>query len=220
MHRLSFALVTAAWIVAFAPNPSLATVVLQVGIDEMTHTSQVVLHATVESVETVTLVDRPGAVFTDVTFVGHDALKGSAFLVNNRLTVRLIGGKAENYEIRIPGMPLFRAGEEVVVFLEKTEDSFAFCGLGQGVFRVETDVRTGDKVVSRNTGGLGFATFNHAGRFEMSDAPRPLRNLPLAMLLEEIRIYVDRERDTTPVPAPIPATGAPSVPLPKLVPLP
>ncbi|NUN14221.1 MAG: hypothetical protein HUU55_11355 [Myxococcales bacterium] len=216
MHRLFSSFLTAAFIAVSVPTSSLATVVLQVGIDEMTHTSQVILHATVESVETVTLPDRPGAVFTDVTFVGLEALKGSALLVNNRLTVRVIGGKTENYEVRIPGMPLFRSGEEVVVFLEKTEDSFAFCGLGQGVFRVETDGLTGEKVVTRNTGGLGFATFDHQGRFEMSDAPRPLRNLPLAMLLEEIRIYVDRENTATPV-APV---DAPKAQLPKLVPLP
>ena len=90
---------------------------------------------------------------------------------------------------RVPGTPTFRAGEEVILFLEKNTTDFAVCGLQQGVFRVSHS--TEGPVVSRDLSGAAYAQFHQDGAYEfMHDAPHGVKGLPLAQLKAEINLHL------------------------------
>lgn len=112
-----------------------ATTMLKVGVHDMTQTSQWVVRAEVASVKHVDMRAQGRAIFTDVELEIREVYRGED--VPKRYTLRLIGGKGlDGTQIRIPGMPGFVAGEDVVLFLEKTGMGHIPCGLTQGVWRV------------------------------------------------------------------------------------
>jgi hypothetical protein len=196
--------IAAAALAVLGASVATATVVLQVGLEEMTHGSDVIVHATVEQTRTVGGPSEGAPISTVVTFRAIEVLAGAAHVQSGRLDVVLLGGRADGIEMRIPGMPEFAAGEEVVVFLEKTEQSFALTGLAQGVFRVTTDAGTGEKVCSRGLLGLGFAAFDASGEFSMVDTPAGVQGHPLDALLDEVRLY--RAQGTAPALPSIPSS--------------
>ena len=163
-----------------------ATVVIRVGLEEMTHASDVVFHGQVEKVDVLTPTDGP--VTTRMTLRAHEVLKGSQHFQEGRLRLHLLGGKGPKYEIRVPGIPRFHAGEDVVLFLEKTRDDFALTGLLQGVFRVED--LDGMKTVSRSLSGISLVSYDHQGRLSFVDGASELKAFPLETLLDELRFYI------------------------------
>ena len=153
-----------------------------------------VVHAKV--VESRVLQDQSRPITTRISVEAIRVLKGQERFENGRLWFDLLGGERDGMQIRVPGTPLFKAGEEVVLFLEKNSTDYALCGLQQGVFRVgETSE---GKVVSRDLSGAAYATFGHKGRYSMMhDAPEGVTAYPLQALLDEIQIYVkDRGEET------------------------
>lgn len=163
-----------------------ATVVIRVGLEEMTHASDVVFHGQVERVDVLAPSDGP--VTTRMTLRAHEILKGPEHFKDGKLQLHLLGGKGPKYEIRIPGMPRFRAGENVVLFLEKTRDDFALTGLLQGVFRVEE--QDGMKTVSRSLSGISLVAYDHDGKMSFVDGASELKAFPLETLLDELRFYI------------------------------
>ncbi|MCB9729175.1 MAG: hypothetical protein H6744_18985 [Deltaproteobacteria bacterium] len=115
-----------------------ATTVLQVDLPELSLTSEWVVRARIDAVRSVDL--RPNGTFaTDYDLVISEVYRGQD--VPNRYTLRLPGGEgADGMAMRIPGMPAFQQGEDVVLFLERIPNGgFIPCGLGQGVWRVHLD---------------------------------------------------------------------------------
>ena len=165
-----------------------ATVVLRVGLEEMTHASDVVFQGQVEAVDVLTPSDGP--ITTRITLRAHTILKGADQFEDGLLQIHLLGGRGPDHEIRVPGMPQFAKGEKVVLFLEKTRDDFALTGLQQGVFRIQTDPKMGEALVSRNISGIVLATFDDKGRFSIVDSASQLEGYPLLTLLDEVRFYL------------------------------
>jgi hypothetical protein len=84
---------------------------------------------------------------TYVTFAVSQSLKGE---VLQKLTIKQLGGRSGGGKIlRIPGLPLYREGEEVVLFLHGTSGGgfTSPVGLGQGKYAV---VRQGAKALVIN----------------------------------------------------------------------
>ncbi|MGM0574754.1 MAG: hypothetical protein ACQEXJ_07615 [Myxococcota bacterium] len=160
--------------------PAAATTVVQVDVPTMTRTSEWVVRAHVERVEPVDLRGRGGSLATDVTLVVRDVYRGRD--VPSRYVLRLPGGEgADGMTMRVPGMPRFARGEDVVLFLERTPTGHVPCGLGQGVWRVVTDA-TGRTWVRQSPSGVHVVRRDDRGRLVeapprlFSDA-RPLWDL-------------------------------------------
>lgn len=93
-------------------------------------------------------VNSRGMPVTLVTLTLADSLKGG---VPSTYTVKLLGGKLGDMELRIPGMPEFKEGDHVVLFL--AENGAAVCPLvggSQGYFRVQPDPIGQEDVVAQH----------------------------------------------------------------------
>ena len=71
----------------------------------------------------------------------------------NNLTVRMLGGRVDGMRSHVDGVPEFRAGEEVYLFLWRRDGSEPYRVLGwtQGTFRVARDVHTGEGRVTQDS---------------------------------------------------------------------
>lgn len=122
-------------VMASVPTAAHATTVLKVTVEEMSRTSDWVVRAHVLGVSNVDLQAEGKGLFTDVELAIDETYRGKD--VPARYVLRLLGGVGKNHlAMAIPGMPQFRQGEEVVLFLEKTSVGHVPSGLGQGVWRV------------------------------------------------------------------------------------
>ena len=162
------------------PGSVNATTVMKVDTGELAATSQWVVRATVLSVRNVDLRHAGRALFTDVELAFTEIYGGKS--VPSRYTLRLIGGKgADGTTMKIPGMPTFQVGEDVVLFLEKTPTGHIPCGLGQGVYRV-LHTPSGDAWVRQSVGHVNMVKRGPSGRLETvkpswDDVTMPLETL-------------------------------------------
>jgi len=171
------------FLVALASTAS-ATTVLRVSLQKMTVSSDVILHGEVLSSRAVTVDNNPRNIRTEVHVRVRDLLKGPRGMTE--LTLQLAGGKVGDWAMKVPGMPTFSAGEQVVLFLEKTAHNWALTGLGQGKFAVVTGP-DGVRRVRRQLDGMRFMGYDAKGRFQAVQRPADGPQQTLAALLAEVR---------------------------------
>ena len=161
-----------------------ATTVLKVDTPQLVETSEWVVRATVVEVRTEDLRAEGRAIFTDVEFAVHETYKGLDVPV--RYTMRLLGGTgADGITMKIPGMPVFVPGEEVVLFLERTSMGHIPCGLGQGVYRV-LYTPAGDTWVRQSAGDAHLVERGPEGHLRAAHKPLAASALPLDALLWDV----------------------------------
>jgi hypothetical protein len=93
-----------------------------------------------------------GEIWTDTVFevVQHD--KG---FLPSPIVVRMPGGKFQHLNSQVDGVPEFRPGEEVYVFLTgQPGKQFHIVGWSQGTFRIHKDARTGVETVTQDSAGV------------------------------------------------------------------
>lgn len=170
-----------------------ATTILRVPLDELTHGSDLVLQAKVAQVAVETAPGDERRISTRVKLEVVRVLKGHHSAPS--LTLRLIGGSTDRWTLQIPGMPVFRPGEEVVVFLEATSDGFIPAGLSEGKYTVTRDPVEGSARVRRHLGGVTVMERAPSGTLETLEAPQshPDDLMDLDDLLGTIREAVDRQ---------------------------
>jgi hypothetical protein len=121
-----------------------ATTIVPAEFREVVSGSQMIVHGRVLEVRPV-LVDGRRRIDTIVTLEVGTVLKGGSA---ETVTFRVPGGTVGRYRSIMVGAPQFQAGEEVVMFLRADGPAIPHVfGLSQGVFRVRTDQRTGQRVV-------------------------------------------------------------------------
>ena len=136
-------LLVAAVVVALAPAVR-ATVLLPGDLGEIARGAAAIVHGTVVDVRTE-WVDGRRRVETIVTLEVSETFKGD---MTGRVSVKVPGGVMGRYRSVTIGAPSFRPGEEVVLFLGARPPALPYVlGLGQGVFRVRRDARTGQTTV-------------------------------------------------------------------------
>lgn len=111
-----------------------------------------------------------GEIWTFTSFAVVEAWKGAPPGATAQITIRLLGGSVGNLTSTVSGVPRFRPGEEVILFLEPTaRGDFSIVSWVQGTFRIARDPRSGDEIAIQDT--AAFDSFNPAThRFESPGA--------------------------------------------------
>jgi len=151
----------------------MATTVLRASFDDLTRVSTVVLRGVVRAVDDQLATSPEGPFRTAVDIEIIDHLKG----LDGQATLRLElpGGRAGNRVMRIPGMPRFFPGDEIVIFLEALpRGGYAITGLAQGVFRVRANGG-----VDRDLRGLGIVDARGGHVHALPVVPTTLAELEL-----------------------------------------
>lgn len=126
-------------------------------------------------------------ILTRVRFSISETLKGSE---QTAVEVLLPGGERDGMSYVVHGMPEFRAGEEVVLFLTGTHRKSGIClpvGLGQGLYRIKRE--EGKKAAAlRDTRSLLLV--------ESGQSPRKgrLERVDLDELLSTVKAEVARQK--------------------------
>jgi hypothetical protein len=124
-----------------------------------------------------------GEIWTFTTFEVAEMWKG---LATERVTVRLLGGTVGSLTSTVSGVPRFRTGEEVILFLEPAaRGDFTVVSWQQGTFRIGSDPRGGAEIVTQDT--AAFETFDPQTRqFKASG----IRDLPLEAFRARVQAAV------------------------------
>ncbi|HXZ13296.1 MAG TPA: hypothetical protein VEG64_12985 [Candidatus Sulfotelmatobacter sp.] len=120
-----------------------------------------------------------GEIWTFITFDVKEVWKGSA---HEQVVVRLLGGRTAEVTSTVSGVPRFRAGEEVVLFLEPTKrGDFSVTSWMQGTIRIVRDAGTGEEHVRQDTSL--FPVFSPATRNFVASG---IRDMPLSELRAQV----------------------------------
>jgi hypothetical protein len=134
-----------------------ATTLAHMSVAKLTHASSLILRA--HCVESSAAWDV-GEIWTFTTYEPTEVWKGSA---QSRVRVRLLGGRIGNLTSNVSGVPRFRPGEDVVLFLAPTAyGDFSVVSWVQGTFRIHHDQRTGEDTVTQDS--ASFDTFDPSTR--------------------------------------------------------
>lgn len=133
-------------------SPARATTVLRVPLEDLARSCDLVVQARVEAVHTSAAPDDERRISTAVRLAILRVLKGHP--TGPTLTLTLPGGPTDRWTLLIPGMPQFRQGEEVVLFLENTAAGLRPAGLSLGTYRVRRDLATGRTRAVRDLRGM------------------------------------------------------------------
>jgi hypothetical protein len=158
-------------ILVAGPFAARATTLLRMSLEQLSQTAKVIVRA--QCVRSATVWDT-GEIWTVTTFRAEEIWRGS--IAATQFQVRLIGGRAGNFTSSVSGVPRFRPGEDVLLFLEETpRGDFTVVSWEQGTFRIGRGGAQAGESVTQDT--AAFATFDPATRrFESSG----IRRLALA----------------------------------------
>jgi len=128
---------------------------------------------------------RNGEIWTDTEFEVLEVSKGTAAGV---LRISLPGGRVDHVQSQVDGVPVFRAGEEVYLFLWRGRGPGTYVlGWTQGTFRITRDANSRVARVTQDSAATPIfdpATreFRHGG----------VRNLPLPAFQLRLKQALDR----------------------------
>ncbi len=170
--------------------PAEATTVIRISLDQMTQSSDVILYGQVVSSTPIAVNGNPRHIRTDVHIRITQQLKGRAM---KDITLQLPGGTLGDYAMKIPGMPTFKAGGEVVLFLEKTAQNWALTGLGQGKYSVYR-TKEGKQLVRRQLDGVHFVGYDAQGRFKALPQAADKAEQTLSSLLADVKFALAKAK--------------------------
>ena len=146
-----------------APRAS-ATVLLSADFDDLVREARAIVHARIVDVQPQWVEGRR-RIESFVTFEAFAYLKGD---LGRIVTIRVPGGELGGYRSVLIGAPVFRAGDEAILFLSTRDATIPHVlGLGQGAYRIFALREGGAKLVRPP-----------AGASVMAGAARPLRGDP------------------------------------------
>jgi len=128
---------------------------------------------------------RNGEIWTDTEFEVLEVSKGTTAGI---LHISLPGGRVDHMQSHVDGVPVFRAGEEVYLFLWRGRGPGTYVlGWAQGTFRITRDVNSGVDRVTQDSAAIPIfdsttREFRHGG----------VRNLPLAAFQLRLKQALDR----------------------------
>lgn len=173
-------------------SPTFASKVRAMTLEEMTERAGRIFSGQCTGVRVVEQSGR-GIPLTEVTFQVHRTLKGRP---GATLTIRQPGGQsvAGERSVGIVGLPRFRPGEEVILFLygESASGLTSPVGLGQGKFTVYTD-KEGLRWAVNEYGNRALFRETLEGPGQRRGAAGKRRGIPADDLLESVRALLRAE---------------------------
>jgi hypothetical protein len=175
-----------------------ATTLRKMDLPELVAGSDRVVYARVTG-NTVFWDEEGTMIHTNTTFQVLTDAKGAG---DATLTVTMVGGRIDPFEVTEDGRPIFQDGEEVVLFaLDRGDGLFNLTGYSQGVMRVQLEPESGEKfALSQVPLGVSFVS----GPQLREVRPSPLRER-LDTVLDEVR-RITAGSSTGPVVSPVPDT--------------
>jgi hypothetical protein len=132
--------------------PARATQMNHLDTRALTHGSSDIVIGTVERVQSHWDAAHK-RILTDVDVRVSESFKGAG---NGMVTLTQMGGEVDGMRLEIEGSPVFRPGQESLLFLWRDTDGRAQVnGLAQGKFDIRRDPRTGAATVRRPLPGFG-----------------------------------------------------------------
>jgi hypothetical protein len=151
-----------------------ATTVQRLGLDDLVKKAHVIVAGRVTGSRTYWSADKK-FILTDHTIEVDESIKGQA---GRTVAVTTVGGKIDDVELYVSGMPSFQTGENAVVFIEQSGAYQTVVGLGQGKFTIVNGE------VANNVGDLSFPD---------GQPGKPVR-MPLQTFKTQIRSFLNRQR--------------------------
>jgi len=162
-----------------------ATTLARMSLDQLTAAADAVARVRCTGVESRR---DNGEIWTVTTFSVVEAMKG---VLPARITVRLPGGRVGHLTAAVDGTPRFNAGEEAVVFLERSRaGGFSVTAWVEGTFRISRDPRTGLETVAQDSST--FAVFDTATRAFRSEG---IRRMPIEQFRERVAAALTRAQE-------------------------
>ena len=181
-----FLVVAIAALALVGAQVAFATTVQKLSLQELTKKSNSIVMARVEDAS-ASWDAAHKEIYTYITLRVLQGVKGNK--AETTITLRQIGGTVDNIASIVPGMPSFRKGEEVVVFLTQ-KDAAGYpwvMGLQQGKYSIATG-KDGVKTVRNDLAGTELLT-KSGGRVEATTAP----DMPLNAFLDGIKTSLDTD---------------------------
>jgi hypothetical protein len=151
---------------------SYATTVQRLDLEDLVKKAHTIVVGKVIGTRTYWSADRK-IILTDYTIEVGESLKGQAA---RSVSVTTVGGKIDDLELFVSGMPAFQPGENAVVFIEQSGAYQTVVGLEQGKFTVSNGE------VANRVGDLSFP----------DGKPGNPMKLPLENFKTHIRTLVNR----------------------------
>lgn len=169
----------AAFIFSALAVPIGATTLERMSLKKMAHAARAIARARCTGTSSLW---QAGEIWTMASFDSEENWKGST---PAHFQVRLLGGTVGNLTSTVSGVPHFRAGEDVILFLEPASlGDFAIVGWVEGTFRIHRAPRgtePAQELVTQDT--ASFATFDpKTRRFESAG----VRSLPVELFRTQL----------------------------------
>jgi hypothetical protein len=154
-----------------------ATSLARMSVGQMAHAAAVIVRARCLTNE---VRREEGEIWTFTAFQIEETWKGEA---PARITVRLLGGRLGEITSHVSGVPQFRAGEDVVLFLERApRGNYSVVSWEQGTFRIHGGSRPSEFTVTQDTAAM--PVFDPATRqFEVAG----IRRMPLSDFRAQVK---------------------------------
>ena len=121
-------------------------------------------------------------ILTDVTVRVSESLKGAP---GERITLTQLGGDLDGFRYAVAGSPLFRPGEEALLFVWRDRQGRAQVnGMAQGKFEIGRDAATGERSVQRSATGTAVRDMRTLSLLRPGEPPP---RLELAEMVSEIQ---------------------------------
>jgi hypothetical protein len=125
-----------------------------------------------------------GEIWTITRFTVVESHKGT---IGGVITVRMLGGRVGNFNSHVDGVPAFRVGEEVYLFLwGHGGEPYRVLGWSQGTFRIVRDGRSGAETVTQESA---------AGDLDRHESPfrgDAVRKMGMPAFKEKLRMALER----------------------------
>jgi hypothetical protein len=168
-----------------APLLAEATVVLPLDFRQLTGKATAIVHGRVVTLTSQWAAEGRG-IETMVTVQVTSYLKGD---FGAQMTFRVPGGKMGRFRAVTVGAPVFREGEEVIVFLGADGPAIPrIVGFNQGVYRVAVDRMSGARVVTPPVLSADVTAPTTIVRGDPSRKP-----IPLEQFEARVRSMVERD---------------------------